>query len=126
MLRIVSSDLSDGANGLVEMQLKREVLQCGTNQTKIPSFVNKKRLPAEMDVVKSIHITPEHNAFFLCDHEYYVLNARNDRNGDSSFTKARQYSEVTGDLDVGEFNGFQPTLSPNTYLLLKGRSIYPV
>ena len=79
-----------------------------------------------MDVVKTIHITPDHNAFFLCDQEYYVLNARNDRNGDSSWSQARPYSEVTGDVEVGEFNGFQPTLSPDTYLLLKGRSIYPV
>ena len=126
VLRIVSSDLSDGANGLVEMRLKREVLKCGTSQVKIPSFVQKKRLPADMDVVKAIHISSECNAFFLCDQEYYVLNARNDRNGDPCFSKARHYSEVTGDNDFGEFNGFQPTLSPDTYLILKGRSIYPV
>jgi len=126
VLRIVSSDLGEGANGLVEMRLKREVLHCGTKEAKIPSFVKKHRLPADMDVVKAIHITPEHNVFLLCDQEYYVLNARNDRNGDSSFSKAKHYADVTGSTESGEFNGFQPTLSPDTFLILRGKCIYPV
>ena len=79
-----------------------------------------------MDVVKTIHITPDHNAFFLCDQEYYVLNARNDRNGEASFSKAKFYRDITSNFDSGEFNGFQPTLSPDTFLLLKGRCVYPV
>ena len=112
------------------MKLNGEILE-SNNPTEIPAFVNFKELPDSAEQVNAIHVTKNnHSAFFIRGNSYYVLMKNVTENGSTEgeehFSQTKPFSDIIEEAGNGNFMGFQPSLSPDTFLLLKGSAIYPI
>ena len=108
------------------MKLHGEVLE-SNNPTEIPSFVNFRELPDGSEQCNVIHVTKSNNnsAFFIGGNSYFVLT-KNNADDDHHFSQVKPFSDIIEEAGSGNFMGFQPSLSPDTFLLLKGKAIYPI
>ena len=80
-----------------------------------------------MDLVKAIHCTSDHIAFYLCDNEYYTIDLKHKITHTSTgFSEAQSYSKISKLASKSKLKGFQPSLSQNTFFLLKGSCVLPV
>ena len=98
-----------------------------SNPTEIPEFVKFKELPDSAEQVNVIHVTQNHSAFFIRANSYYVLTknvsedgSNNADDGEEHFSATKPFSDIIEEAGHGNFMGFQPSLSPDTFLLLKG------
>ena len=108
---------SDNDGSYREMKLCSEVLESSNNLTKVPAFVKVKQIPENMGAVSNMHlVAASSQIFFICENGFFSLTV--DKNtGTESLSDAKPYDSIESGA-TGRFMGFQPSLSPDTHLLL--------
>lgn len=123
VLRISMSSAGQSNNGNYrEMSLMSEVLESSSNLTEVPSFVKVRQIDADAGSISNMHLDKATSqVFFICDDGYFATSTSTS----GSTTEFKPYTTIHDGAN-GNFMGFQPSLSPDTFILLQSNGIYPI
>ena len=109
-----------------EMKLNSEVLECSSNLDEVPSFVQVRQIAQAAGSVIHIQLDKATSqAFFICDNGYFAIKIDSNTGMQSSVLDYRPYTDIDPGAS-GQFMGFQPSLSADTFLLLQHNAVYPI